>query len=176
VAYSNRERDPTCGGTSERWAAPGSERTDLEPPDGYAYFTGARDSWYGNYDIMTLSDVPQKITVRYDPVYARDRTALHDVTPYWLDNAGCRPEGTITVPGGGEAGSIYTTSTSSPDATRAPLWPCGVTVTVRDHNEQRLSDAMGKVLMCIAEDRRPTATTTIRPCRHPRPLPSPCPD
>jgi hypothetical protein len=130
VAYSTRHRDPTCpysvGG--ERWAAPGSERTPLLMPDGYAYFAGAGDVWTGNYDIMNLTDEPQTgIHVTYDITYTRNRSTLHDVQPYWLDLAKCTPAGTIAIPGGGEPGSVYSKSETF------TLPYLGVVVGVRSH-------------------------------------------
>jgi hypothetical protein len=269
VGYSSKERDPACGGTSERFVAPGSERTDLVLPDGYGYYTNARDSWYGNYDIMNLSASAQRVTVKYDVVYTKDRTGLHDVTPWWLDNAGCFGAGTITVPGGGEPGSVYTKTsgftlkypgkvvavrghvhdrgidatltaangdvichavaeyddgsdgTPPPTTTTMPGMDHGdhdgddhggtdpgggmdhghsesgprlkaiplcknlsypvaagerVNVSVRYHNEERLTDAMGKMLVYVAEDRPPVTTTTRAPRTTAAPVPTTTPD
>jgi hypothetical protein len=144
VAYSDREPDPACGGRSERWAAPGSERTDLELPTGFAYFTSTDDDWYGNYDLMNLSDATLTgVRVEYRVEYTTDRSSLHNVTPYWLDLGGCFGEGTITVPGGGGAKSVYTKSASF--KLRNP----GVVVAVRGHMHDRgidiaLTDEAGR--------------------------------
>jgi hypothetical protein len=90
VAYSRKATDPVCGGSSHRWNAPGSERTELELPNGYAYFVSAADRWSVNIDLMNTSDQRQDgIKLVYDITYARDRSTLHDVTPYWLDASGC---------------------------------------------------------------------------------------
>jgi hypothetical protein len=248
VAYSNRERDPACGGTSQRWAAPGSERTDLELPNGFGYFTKTDDVWYGNYDLMNLSaETLTDIRVEYTVEYATDRSSLRNVTPYWLDLGGCTGEGTIEVPGGGAPGSIHTASDTfqlrypglivavrghmhdrgiditlanragteickaaaryddgsdgvpppgtggdhggmdhggggdmdhgghsdtGPRITAIPLcknllFPVQtneeVRVTVRYHNEEALPDAMGKMLVYVAETAPPAPSTTRRP-------------
>jgi hypothetical protein len=106
VAYSSRQPDPTCGGDRHRWNAPGSERTDLELPNGYAYFVNRTDDWRANVDIMNTSDQPQRgIKLVYDITYTTNRTTLHDVTPYWLDASGCR--GSFVLSGDGDP-EIYT--------------------------------------------------------------------
>jgi hypothetical protein len=104
VAYSNRATDPECPGwfgtLGQRFAAPGSERTPLELPNGYAYFTGANDVWRGNIDLMNLTDTPQTgLRIAYDISYTRSRDTLVDVTPRWLDAQGC-PGSTVRVPAG----------------------------------------------------------------------------
>jgi hypothetical protein len=90
VAYSRKATDPVCGGSSHRWNAPGSERTELELPNGYAYFVSAADRWSVNIDLMNTSAERQNgIKLVYDITYTKDRSTLHDVTPYWLDASGC---------------------------------------------------------------------------------------
>jgi hypothetical protein len=262
VAYSDREVDTACGYGSERWAAPGSERTDLELPNGYAYFTDTDDSWYANYDVMNLSDQPMtNVRVRYDVVYTTDRSTLRDVTPYWLDLAGCAGSGEISVPGGGAPGSVWTDtdtfrirypgvivavrghmhdrgiditltgrseqtickatavyddgsdgapppptgddhgmdhggddhgtdhgggghSDTGPRITAIPLckdlsYPVSaneqVAVTVRYHDEEALPDAMGKMLVYVADTRPPATTTTRRPTTSRPPTSRPAP-
>jgi hypothetical protein len=243
VAYSTKTRpDPMCRSIyyGSRFAAPGSERTPLVLPPGFAYFANAADEWTGNYDIMNLTDEPQPgIHVTYDVTYTQNRKGLLDVTPYWLDLAQCSAAGTFAVPGGGEPGSLFTRSLAftlprfgmvvavrshmhdggvdvtltdsrggeicrgtavyddgggddpggghghehdSPDGHAAAgprikeiplctglhhLVAAGeqVTLTARYHNEQALSDAMGKVLVYVADVPAPgaTTTTTTRP-------------
>jgi hypothetical protein len=110
VAYSSRQPDPVCGGDRHRWNAPGSERTDLELPNGYAYFVNKTDDWRVNIDLMNLSDEQlTDVKLVYDITYATDRSTLHDVTPYWLDASGCR--GSFVLSGDGDP-AIYTRQAS----------------------------------------------------------------
>jgi hypothetical protein len=132
VAYSNRAPDPACGGSSQRFAAPGSERTNLELPNGYGYFTKTSDRWYGNYDLMNMDDEElTDVRVQYEVIYTTERSSLKDVTPYWLDLAPCVSAGEIRVPGGGEPGSVYSASKSF------KLDYPGIVVAVRGHLHDR---------------------------------------
>jgi hypothetical protein len=157
VAYSNKQRDQGCSRYSssagERWAAPGSERTDLELPNGYAYFVEdpatnpeRKDTWRGNYDIMNeTGEEIDGIHVDYDVTYTTDRSSLHPVTPYWFDLNDCPGNGQYTVPGGGEPGSIDTRTK------RFVLPKDGKLVAVRGHMHDRgidvtLTDGAGNVL------------------------------
>jgi hypothetical protein len=107
VLFNSGHADHACpstrSGLGGRFAAPGGERTPLELPNGFAYFSGSRDVWSATWHLMNLSDQPQRnIRVQYTVTWARDRSTLASATPYWLDQAGCGGAGTITVPGGGD--------------------------------------------------------------------------
>lgn len=136
-ACRNRDGQIDNGGLGGRWAAPGGERTPLDLANGFAYFSAASDVWSASWHIMNLTAQPQQnIRVQYTVTWARDRTTLAAVTPYWFDQAGCGGGGTITVPGGGtpaiyERQRIFTVGRSGViRAVRSHMHDGGIDVTL----------------------------------------------
>ena len=66
---------------------------------------GKAPGWLLTHMLMNHRPYPLKVYVRTRITYSD--TPKTELTPLWLDQAGCDPDPVFTVPGGGEKGSTY---------------------------------------------------------------------
>jgi hypothetical protein len=109
---------PAIGG--QRFAASGNEKTPIVLPAGYAYHAGAGDSWRALWHLMNMGPAASRgVRLAYEITYVQGvpSNTLQDVTPWYLDVAGCT-HADFDLPGGAPIGSLAAKSAvSTPSAT-----------------------------------------------------------
>jgi hypothetical protein len=129
---------PAIGG--QRFAASGNEKTPIVLPAGYGYHVGAGDTWRALWHLMNMGPTRRTgVRLAYEISYVRGTPSVpqRDVTPYYLDVAGCE-HADFDLPGGGAVGTTAakTATFTLPRAGRAVytlghLHDGGVDVTLR---------------------------------------------
>ena len=87
----------------------GEENQQLRLPRGYGYRIRQADRWRINAMLMSHSDAPANVYIRYR-VTVDDRQAAEPVRPFWVRANGCGYAGELPRPGGGGPGSTDTRS------------------------------------------------------------------
>ena len=112
VMMSTKTKDGACPDSGyarfgQRFAASGNEKTPIVLPNGYGYHVGAGDTWGALWHLMNMGPAPRPGRLGYEISYVKGTPSVPqtDVTPYYLDVAGCTSSD-FDLPGGGAPGSV----------------------------------------------------------------------
>jgi hypothetical protein len=114
VMASSKARDAACPDSvygqlgQHRFSASGNEKSPIVLPAGYAYHAAATHRWSAIWHIMNMAPAARDgVKLAYEVSYIKGvpTEAMRDLTPYYLDVAGC-DHSDFDLPGGGAAGTI----------------------------------------------------------------------
>jgi plastocyanin len=125
VWVNSSRTDATTGG-SERMFASGEEKTVVEFPAGYGYFSKGSDFWVMNYMVHNQTATPENVWITYDvdfvPAGTDAANKLKPVRPIWMDvqNASAYP--VYDVKRGSGLDGRHTYPDETPGAPRKNEW------------------------------------------------------